>query len=275
VKPAAFGYALAASVDEALALLAEHGDEARVLAGGQSLAAMLNMRLVTPRVLVDISRIEALRRIRARDGSLQVGAAVTQAELAAWPALATAQPLLAQVLPFVGHYQTRQRGTVCGSLAHADPSSELPLALRVLGGEVVVRSRRRRRVLCAEAFQTGLMTTALEPDEMIVACRFPFPDRHPVSAFREVSRRHGDFAIVALAAVAGSDGVRLGAAGIAAVPRVVDLPRPGGAELADALNDFAWRLGGTDDQHATARYRRELLRRLAPRLISEVSGAIS
>jgi 2-furoyl-CoA dehydrogenase FAD binding subunit len=273
MKPARFTYAEPATVDEAAALLAERGDAARVIAGGQSLAPLLNMRLAAPEILIDIARLAPLKQIEIKDHSIEVGAAVTQHELHSWPALATAQPLLSLTLPFIGHYQTRQRGTVCGSLAHADPSAELPLALAMLKGEVVARRGRAERRIVAAAFQTGLLSTALEPDEMIIAARFPLATPGSRVAFREVSQRHGDFAIVALAAIGSAAGVRLGIGGVADRPIARDLPWLSGAALDDALNDFAWELGGRDDPHASARYRRELVRRLGRAMFEELRDA--
>ena len=149
MKPRPFDYVRPDTVEEALALLAEYGDDARILAGGQSLVPMLNLRLIDAGGLIDISRIAALDVIRDLGDKIEIGAAVTQNKLMAWPQLAQKLPLLAAALPFVGHFQTRNKGTVCGSIAHADPSSELPLALAVLGGEVVLRSQRGERVLAA------------------------------------------------------------------------------------------------------------------------------
>jgi 2-furoyl-CoA dehydrogenase FAD binding subunit len=214
MKPRPFDYARPDTVDEALAILAEHGDDARVLAGGQTLMAMLNLRLVAPEVVVDITRIAELDVIHELDGKIEVGAAVTQNRLLAWPALAEKLPLLAAALPFVGHFQTRNKGTVCGSVAHADPASEIPLSLAVLEGEVVLRSRKGARVLAAAEFQQGMLATARAPDELITAVRFPAADGSRGVAFREVARRHGDFAIVAVAAavVEGGNGIRLGSA---------------------------------------------------------------
>lgn len=272
MKPPAFDYVRADSMDEALAVLAEHGDEVRVLAGGQSLVPMLNMRLVQPRVLVDVSRLEALAYVRASGGDLVVGAAATQAALARHPDLARLSPLLHRIMPFVGHYQTRNRGTVCGSIAHADPSSELPLALAALGGEVVLRSSRRRRVLTADGFQRGMLQTAREVDEMIEAVRFPSAGPGAGCAFREVSERHGDFALVAVAAIVLGDTTRLAVGGVADRPEVRTWPRLDGDALDDALNDFAWELGGVDDSHASARYRRELVRRVGRRAIQEATA---
>ena len=149
MKPRRFDYARPDTVAEALALLAQHGEDAKVIAGGQSLMAMLNLRLLEPALLIDIARLAELDFIKVAGDKVEVGAAVTQNRLKDWPELAAKLPLLARALPFVGHFQTRNRGTVCGSIAHADPSSEIPLSLATLGGEVVLRSRRGTRTLAA------------------------------------------------------------------------------------------------------------------------------
>lgn len=275
MKPAQFDYVRAGSVEQATALLAQHGARARILAGGQSLMAMLNIRLAEPALLIDISGLGGLRELRIDGDWVEIGAGVTQAELLAWPALATELPLLAMALPSVGHFQTRNRGTVCGSLAHSDPSSELPLCLALLGGEVVLRSQRGTRRLRGQAFQTGMLSTAREVDELLLAVRFPRARPGQGFAFHEVARRHGDFAIVALAVSADASGATLAVGGVADTPALckLGLARGGsdlsGAELDAALNAFAWEMGGNDDLHATARYRRELVRRLAPGLIAE------
>jgi 2-furoyl-CoA dehydrogenase FAD binding subunit len=274
VKPAPFDLARPETVEEALGVLAEHGDEARVLAGGQSLGAILNMRLATPKVLIDIAGLDDLGDIAERDQVIEIGAAVTQDQLLRWPRLA-AQPLLARMLPWVGHYQTRQRGTVCGSLAHADPSSELPLALALLGGAVVLASNRGRRIVAAADFQTGMMQTALGPDEMIVAARFPVTEEGASCAFNEVGPRHGDFAIVAVAAVGCKDGIKLGIGGVTDTPVVRHLPWLEGPALTDALNTIAWELRGGTDVHATAQYRRTLVRNLGAEVIGEAHDALS
>jgi 2-furoyl-CoA dehydrogenase FAD binding subunit len=266
MKPRPFDYAGPDTVDEAVALLAEHGDEARVLAGGQSLMAMMNLRLADPAVLVDIARIAELDTIRDRGDSIEVGAAVTQNKLLAWPELQAKLPLLAVALPFVGHFQTRNRGTVCGSIAHADPSSELPLALALADGEVVLRSARGERVLTAKDFQRDMLTTARAPDELVVAVRFPVDGRRGV-AFREVARRHGDFAIIAVAAVFdGKDSARLGIGGMTGTP-VVRSCAVGGVK--DTVETLAKELDVTEDLHASAEMRRDILRNLAPIVVEE------
>src|SRR5689334_18624387 len=215
MKPRPFDYLRPDSVEEAVALLAEYGDDARILAGGQSLLPMLNLRIVEAAALIDISRIAALDTIRDCGDAIEIGAGVTQNKLLVWPQLSKKLPLVAAALPHVGHFQTRNKGTVCGSIAHADPSSELPLALALLGGEVVLKSRRGERVLAAQDFQKDMLTTAREGDELIAAVRFPVTSGSGVG-FREVARRHGDFAIIAVAAIAEiKTAVQLGVGGMA------------------------------------------------------------
>lgn len=272
MKPAPFTYLRPDSLEEAVAAMAEHGAEARPLAGGQSLMAMLNLRLMAPGVLVDISRMPELSGIDLADGMIEVGASVTQNALLDWPELAAQAPFIARALPWVGHFQTRNRGTVCGSLAHADPSSELPLALALLEGEVVLRSAAGRRVLAAGDFQTGMLQTARAEDEIITAVRFPAGVGARGAAFREVARRHGDFAIVAVGVVVKADGtLRLGVGGVADRPRCIEMAADTAPdEVRDRIERLVWELGGFDDIHASARFRRDLVRRIAPALIEEV-----
>ena len=269
MKPRPFDYIRPDSVEEAIALLAEYGEDARILAGGQSLLPMLNLRLIDVRAIVDISRIAALDDIRdlgGKEKKIEIGAAVTQNRLMAWPKLAERLPLVAAALPFVGHFQTRNKGTVCGSIAHADPSSELSLALAVLGGEVVLRSKRGERVLAASEFQQDMLTTARADDELIAAVRFPVMTGRGVG-FREVARRHGDFAIVAVAAVVEDNGaVRLGVGGMAGKPMVRQI---NGGGAADAIAAWAEELEGYEDLHASAALRRDLFRNLSPHVIEE------
>jgi len=270
MKPAPFDYVRAHSRAEVLAALAATGDEeVRVLAGGQSLMAALNMRFARPAVLVDINAVEDLRTIEQRDGHLVVGAAVRQTELLEHAGLAAAVPLLAQALPWVGHYQTRNRGTIGGSLAHADPSSELPLCLATLGGSVVLESRKGRRRVAAEDFFQGVLTTACRADELLTEVHFPLARENARYGFREVSMRHGDFALVALAAEIRGNHARLGAGGVADRPRVAEFDLDG--TLADRLDAWAWALRGEDDAHASARYRRQLVRELGHALLTEAA----
>lgn len=270
MKPRPFDYARPDSVAEAVALLADHGDRAKLLAGGMSLMAMLNLRLADPDVLIDIGRLPELGEVKEAGGFIEIGAAVTQNRLLAWPHLKAKLPLVAAALPHVGHFQTRNKGTVCGSIAHADPSSELPLALAVCGGEVVLRSKRGTRTVPASAFQLGMLTTARQQDELIVAVRFPVAKPNTGVGFREVARRHGDFAIVAVAAMMdGPDHVRLGIGGVAGHPAVRRIKLDAAK---DAVEHLAWELEGYEDIHASARMRRDILRRIAPGVIEEAKS---
>jgi CO/xanthine dehydrogenase FAD-binding subunit len=204
VKPAPFEYFRPASLDEALALLAEHED-AKPLAGGQSLVPMLNFRLARPPALVDLAAIGELAGIRVEDGTLVVGATTRQWDL---EHSSDAFPLLREALAFVGHTATRCRGTVGGSLVHADPTAELPVCALALGAELVTS----RRTIQAEEFFQAVFTTALEPGELLVEVRFPAPSGP--TAFVEHAHRHGDFAVVCVARA----GDRIAVGGVAATP---------------------------------------------------------
>lgn len=269
MKPAPFDYVRADSLREAHDVLAAERGEARVIAGGQTLVPMLSMRLARPTVLIDIMRLRELAAIEDRGDAIRVAAGVRQANLLSWPQLAERQPLLALALPWIGHAQTRSRGTVCGSMAHADPSAELPLVLATLGGSVELSRRRGRRQVAAAEFFAGLLTTAREDDELIEAVHFPARKVGEGCAFVEFGRRHGDFAIVACAAVADALGARLGVGGVADRPMVRDFGALEGEALEEALDTFAWDLDARDDQHATAAYRRHLVRELGRRTLLE------
>jgi 2-furoyl-CoA dehydrogenase FAD binding subunit len=268
MKPAPFDYVRAATLAEAHGVLAAEGGDAAVIAGGQTLVPLLSMRMARPKVVVDIMRVAELGGIAIENDMIRVGAAVRQAELLAWPELAARQPLLAQVLPWVGHAQTRARGTVCGSVALADPSAELPLCLVALGGEIVLSSKQAHRTLAADDFFTGVMSTDRADDELIEAVRFPCGRPGEGFAFREFARRHGDFAIVACAAVAKATSARLAVGGVADRPVVKEFDETGSA-LDDALDAFARDLDARDDLHATADYRRMLVRKLGRAVIEE------
>ena len=271
MKPAAFDYVRAESIEEALEALHERGADARILAGGQTLIPMLNMRMVRPSLIIDIMRAPGLDQIENDDAGIRVGAAVRQRALEHDHELRLRQPLLAAALPFIGHAQTRSRGTVCGSVAHADPSAELPLILVALKGEIELRSRRRSRQLAADSFFTGILSTACEPDEMIEAVRFADARAGTGYAFNEFGRRHGDFAIVACAAIVDARTARLAIGGVADRPTARDLPLPTDSILDEALEAFAADLEPRDDVHATAEYRRHLVRRLGRRTIEEAA----
>ncbi|MDO8874788.1 MAG: FAD binding domain-containing protein [Pseudolabrys sp.] len=269
MKPARFDYQRAETLDEVHTALAENGDDTRVIAGGQTLLPMLSMRLARPKLLVDIMHVPELRRIKADKNAIRIGAGVRQAELLAWRGLAQRQPLLAAALPWVGHAQTRSRGTICGSAAHADPSAEIPLVMLALGSGIELSSRRKRRSVPANDFFTGMMSTARAPDELIEAVTVPVARAGSGYAFQEFGRRHGDFAIVACAAVVSSDSIVFAVGGVADRPERRDFPLLEGGALDEALDAFAWELDAREDLHATAPYRRELVRRMGRASIEE------
>jgi 2-furoyl-CoA dehydrogenase FAD binding subunit len=277
MKSAAFSYARVDNAEEACALLARYGEEGRILAGGQSLGAMLNMRLVTPALVIDINRASGLDMIEERGDGVVTGALVRQADALSSAVIRRRVPLLAQALPHVGHYQTRSRGTLAGSVAHADPSAEIPLVLCVLDGAVELSARRRRRTVKARDFFKAALVTDKAPDEMIVALHWPVSE--PAwCGFREFSMRAGDYAIVAaacslrLAAERHIEQLSLGFAGCADRPQIVAtrgfegqrLDRTLAAEIAAATADSVACKG---DLHASAGYRRNLVRVLAEDLL--------
>lgn len=275
MKSAPFDYVRPDTVGEALEVLAAEGGDARVLAGGQSLVPMLGMRLARPSVLIDITRIAELGTIGRHNGGIVVPAAVRQAALLAMPGLERASPLLAAAMPWIGHAQTRARGTVCGSIAHADPSAELALCLVALGGTVNLRSRKTRRTVAAQDFFVGLMTTERRDDELVESVVFPPAGKGVGYAFSEFGRRHGDFAIVSVAAVAKADAMEVTVGGVDDMPVRRVWPRISGADLDDALNTLAWELNARDDIHADARLRRDLVRSMGRRTIEEAVSCIA
>ncbi len=260
MKPALFRYDRPESVEEAVALLAEHGDEAKVLAGGQSLVPMLNMRLARPSVLVDVNRLP-LGEVVRENGSWRVGALVRQADRRLLEI-----PLLAECLPYVGHFVTRNRGTVGGSIAHADAAAELTLALTVLGGSVVTSAGR---TIPAEEFFVTHFTTALEPGEMLVETIWPAAKPGYRYAFEEVAQRHGDFALCMAAAVAGPDGLLVALGSVVDKPTLlaVDPERPG-ESAAEQVQPWG-------SLHASADYLRHLVRVLVERVVARAQETVA
>lgn len=275
MKPAAFEYRRITSAAEACKYLASEGENARILAGGQSLMTILNMRLAQPKILLDISACDELAFIRAEKTHLAVGASVTQSQLQLWSRLSATQPLLHEALPFISHFQIRNRGTVAGSVAHADPSAELPLCLATLGGEVVLQSEKAKRVLPAAEFLLGMLTTAKRDDELITELRFPHKKGGYAYAFDEFSMRRGDFAIVACAVELNAHVIRLGIGGVADRPLVSQWKTDSEDVIKTQINDLAWSLEAQDDQHATAAYRRHLVRHLAWKTIQTAQQRLS
>jgi aerobic carbon-monoxide dehydrogenase medium subunit len=215
VKTPHFEYHAPRTVDEVLALLAEHGDEAKVLAGGQSLVPLLAMRLARPGHLVDVNEVGSLSGISSADGVVSFGATTRERTAESSALVAQRLPLLAEALPQIGHVSIRNRGTIGGSVAHADASAELPAVAVITGAEMVIRSARHQRVVAADQFFLGHFTTAIDDDELLTEVRVPEGPAGAGWAFREVTRRHGDFALVGVAAM-----VALNAAGQIAEARL-------------------------------------------------------
>ena len=273
MKPAPFDYLRPDGVEAAVAALAETGDDARLLAGGLSLVPMMNFRLVAPAVVIDVGGIGALKEIADHGPEIEVGAGVTQAAFGRWPGLAARLPLAAEALPHVGHYPTRARGTVGGSVAHADPSAELPLVLALLDGAVRLRSAGGERLVPARAFFEGPLETACREDEMVVATRWPAAAPGARYAFDEVALRHGDFATASCAVLLDEDRMAVGFGGVADTPVVREWPRLSGSALADALAGLGREVEIVDDGEGGAGYRRGLIRTLGVRTVARAASA--
>ena len=289
MKPPKFEYLAPASLDEALAILAERGDEAKVLAGGQSLVPLLNFRLVRPAYLVDLNEIPGLDYVRPENGHLAIGALTRQRAVETSALVRERQPLLADAMPQIGHVQIRNRGTIGGSLAHADPAAELPAVVAALDGELLVRSARGQRALSPAEFFVAYLTTAVEPTELLVEVRLPVAPPGTGTAFVEVSRRHGDFALVGVAASVTLDeaGVctrcAIALTGVGPTPVVAReaagqlvgaTPTP--AMLEDVGRRAAADLQPDGDLHASSEYRRHvagvLTRRALARALERAIG---
>ncbi len=281
MKPPAFRYLRPGSLEEVVAALAEHGDEAKPLAGGQSLIPAMNFRLAQPSVLVDLELVEAMRTVSRADGALHVGAMVRQRDAERSAEVRTACPLLSEALPWIGHPQNRNRGTIGGSIVHADPAAELPAVAVALDATVELQGPGGARTVPAAAFFEGPFTTAVEPDEVVTAVQFPVADGSRAACL-ELAPRRGDFAVVGVAAVVrfatGArlvDEVGLAAFGVAATPvrlteaeaqvRNAELTAQAADEAAAAsVVDVA---EPTSDIHATGDYRRRALSELVRRAL--------
>lgn len=223
MKAASFDYIKPASIEEAIALLKMHGDDARLLAGGQTLMATLNMRLSEPQLVIDIAGLEALRGISVQGNVLRIGALVTHSEIEFSPLVAQHAPLLKTAAPHIAHRAIRNSGTWGGSIAYADPAAEWPTCLLALGGTIVAQGPEGKRRISVDDFFTGLYSTALRADEILTACEIPLAGSDHWFGFNELARRHGDYAIVGLAATARREGktmrsVRVALLGVDATP---------------------------------------------------------
>ncbi|HMD64816.1 MAG TPA: xanthine dehydrogenase family protein subunit M [Stellaceae bacterium] len=279
MKPAKFDYHTPVTIDDALAILERYQGEARVLAGGQSLVPMMNFRLATPAAIIDLNRIPGLAKVEAINGMVSIGAMARQRQVEFAPLVAKELPLLTEALRWVGHLPTRTRGTIGGSIAHADPAAEIPMVLQALAGEVVARGPQGERRIAAPDLFLSPLTTALSPDEILTEVRFPVMPPEACHAIEEFSRRKGDFAIAAIAVMLMREGerctmARLATAGIGPVPvrlpdaeRILEQRGLGEAAVAAAAQRAAELVEPMSDHNASADFRRHLTGVLARRAV--------
>jgi len=281
MKPPKFDYYDPRSLDEALALLDRHSDDAKVLAGGQSLMPLLNMRLARPSIVVDINQIEELNYVRASDGDIAIGAIARQRALQTEKLIAERVPILREGAYYIAHPQIRSRGTICGSIAHADPAAELPALALALDAEMILTSAKAARTVGAKAFFQSFFTTALKANEILTEVRFPAPPKDSAWSVLEISRRHGDFAIAGIIAglVLESNReviahARLVYFGVGATPIRVTAAEE--ALIGQAASESAFEAAAqsakqgidpTSDIHATEEYRRALAATLTKRAL--------
>jgi carbon-monoxide dehydrogenase medium subunit len=280
VKPAPFAYAKARSVEHAVELLACADGEVRLLAGGQSLIATLNMRLSAPKLLIDLNGVQGLSGIAAKNGQVEIGALTRHAEAEHSAAVARHAPLIARAMPFIGHAAIRNRGTLGGSIAFSDPAAELPACLLALGGEIEIAGDDGNRTVKADDFFKGLFETALGPHDVLTAIRVPAASSDTRTGFAEFARRHGDYAMVGLAASAKASGkrlsdVRLAFFGIGATP--VRATKAEAALAAGTVDDAVSALAGeiepSGDVQATAATKKHLAGVLLRRVAKELTEA--
>jgi aerobic carbon-monoxide dehydrogenase medium subunit len=281
MKPPRFEYFSPDTLGEAISLLERYGGNGRVLAGGQSLMPLLNMRLARPAALVDINKIEGLQATQRWDGGVSIGATVRQRALQREPLITQLLPMVLEIAPHIGHQQIRSRGTICGSIAHADPAAELPALAVALGAEMVAIGPRGARTIAAVDFYRGYLTTALETAEILTEVRFPAPPPSMAWSFMEVSRRHGDFALVGVIAGLSVDRgsvseVRIVHFGVGPHPRrakaaeQVLIGAPPGEDAFRAAGEAAsGALEPESDVHATAEYRRSVAGALTRRALHQ------
>jgi carbon-monoxide dehydrogenase medium subunit len=279
MKPPSFDYHAPKSAAEALELLSRYGADARLLAGGQSLVPLLNFRLSAPAVIVDLNRAVDLAYIKEENGRMRMGAMTRQRAIEFSPLVKSRLPLLAEATRWVGHLPTRTRGTIGGSLAHSDPAAEYPAVAAALDAELVIRGSAGERVVRAAEFFVGFMTTALQPGEMLVEVRMAAQAASSGWAFEEFSRRHGDFAIVGIAAMVVVEGdrcrsARLAACGagptamrLRAAEEILEHGGVGDRYIDDAAARAAELVDPGADLHASAEYRRHLTRVLTRRAL--------
>ncbi len=282
MKPANFQYYDPTTIEEVVDLLAQFGDQARPLAGGQSLVPLMNFRLLRPAHLIDLNGVRDLSYLRVENGELRIGATTRQCQLERSTDVANGWPLLREATGYIGHMQIRNRGTVGGSLAHAFPSAELPVAMVTLGASLVLSGKTRHRTVSAEDFFLSYMTTVLDPGELLTEIRVPMLPAHTGWSYQEVSRRHGDFALAGSAALVrldpngNIDHARLTVTGVTPIrmKRAEEIllgQKPAEALFRDAVRKAMKGLEQDADIHASAEYRRSACEALGERTLREAA----
>ena len=281
MKPPPFEYERPVDTNGALASLASHGGRAKVLAGGQSLLAMLNLRLLSPERLIDVSRLDELKYIRMANNELRIGALTTHNNVLKSADVATYCPIMVEAYQHVSHHAVRNRGTIGGSLCHNDPAAEMPLIVNLLGASLVARSKNGERVIAADQFFRGNFETALADDELLMEIRVPIPPKGHGWSFQEVSQRKGDFALVAGAAMLTLENgvcrnVRLGFRNVGettfrlkAVEAQIEGQAPGQQLFSSAASAAMKAVEPPSDLHADADYRRDLVMALTERVLNK------
>lgn len=287
MKPAPFSYAAPHTVEEAVELLEAYGDDAKVLAGGQSLVPLLNMRLAQPKVLVDINAVEGFDEIFEEEGFVYIPMRVRHVQGERSPLLREKLPVVSEAVHQIGHPQIRNRGTMCGSVAHADPASELPAILMALDGRIVVKSRDSEEPVAPEDFFLTYLTTSLQAGQLVTALRFPLLPSKSSAAFLEFAQRPGDFALCGVAAYLHLDEAgtiaeaRLALMGVGGTPfraeqaeAVLQGERPSAALFAEAAETVSQEVDPDSDIHASAEYRRHLARVLTPQVLERAAARL-
>ena len=262
MKPPPFNYCQPKNIDEVLSILNEFGDDAQILAGGQSILPMLNMRLIKPKIIIDINFIKDTSYIISKNKAIFIGPTYRQLDLEKRENSKIDLPLIFEAMPYIGHVQHRARGTIIGSICHGDPTSELPLCFLALEGKITLRSKFRKRQVNAIDFYMGPLITSRQSNELATEIEFPIRKKDTGYAFKETSEKFGDFAIASFAAITSKDKIRFAVGGVSYKPVVIEWKNNSNINLADKLNEFAWNIDISDNQHTSAIYKRDLIRKI-------------
>ena len=255
------------TISDVTQILNEFGNKAQILAGGQSLISMMNMRIVNPEIIIDINFLKDVISIDEKEDAIVIGPLYKQLELENWYNLKNKLPLIDQAIQYVGHIQHRARGTVIGSICHGDPTSELPLCFLALNGKIHLKSKKGDRSISADDFYLGPLLTSKNSNEIAIKLELPVRKDNVGYAFDEVSEKYSDYAISSFAVVSDNNKIRFALGGIPSKPTVIEWDVNDFKFIDDLLNDFAWTLDLEDDQHASALYKRDLVRKVGKKTI--------